>query len=304
MLEKDKCLAPERRRYHNQEDTFAMRISYCTWSAMNVDIEELIPAVSRIGYHGIELAATPRFTTDLYELDAVRRARILELLDEHGLALSAVAGHTSMCETDPERNAANLQRLRDTIDLAAALHREGEQPVVASLVGGKEEAWDEIKERLAERVYALGEYAAERGVILAVEPHCGTALYLPDKVEWLLQAVDHPAVRLNFDISHFDIRGIGIDECVPQMAPLSVHTHVKDQRGLYPDHEFLTPGSGPFDFVHYLTAMDAAGYTGWIGMEVSVMVQRKPGYDPFVDAALGYYALVHAFNESGVALER
>jgi hypothetical protein len=32
-------------------------------------------------------------------------------------------------------------------------------------------------------------------------------------------------------------------------------------------------------------------------------VQRKAGYDPFVDAALGYYALRHAFNESGVSLE-
>jgi inosose dehydratase len=126
---------------------------------------------------------------------------------------------------------------------------------------------------------------------------------LPDQVLWLLERVNHPAVRLNFDISHFDIRGIGIDECVPQMVPYSVHTHVKDQRGLYPHHEFLTPGSGPFDFVHYLTAMHEAGYTGFIGMEVSVMVQRKPGYDPFVDAALGYYALRRAFNESGVPLD-
>ena len=25
------------------------------------------------------------------------------------------------------------------------------------------------------------------------------------------------------------------------MAPLAVHTHVKDQRGRCPDHEFLTP---------------------------------------------------------------
>jgi hypothetical protein len=46
--------------------------------------------------------------------------------------------------------------------------------------------------------------------------------------------------------------------------------------------------------------MHKAGFSGYIGMEVSVMVQRKVGYDPFVDAALGYYALRHAFNESGV----
>jgi inosose dehydratase len=280
-----------------------MRISYCTWGMMNVDIEESIPAIARIGYTGLELAVTARFPTELYSLDATKKKRILQLLDEHNLVLSAVAGHTSMCELDPARNEANMQRLRDTIDLAAELRQAGEQPVVASLVGGKEDEWEAKKELLAERVVALGEYAAHQDVILGVEPHCGTALDLPDRVTWLIEQVNHPAVRVNFDISHFDIRGIGIDECVPQMVPYSVHTHVKDQRGIYPNHEFLTPGSGPFDFVHYLTAMHEAGYRGFIGMEVSMMVQRKPGYDPFVDAALGYYALVHAFNESGVPLE-
>jgi sugar phosphate isomerase/epimerase len=281
-----------------------MRISYCTWGMMNVGIEDVIPAVARIGYTAIELAVSPRWPTELYSLDEAKRRRIAQLLAEYNLALSAVAGHTSMCELDAEANEANMQRLRDTLDLAAELRQEGEQPIVASLAGGKEEEWEAKKELVAERVYALGEYAASKGVILAVEPHCGTVLDLPDRVLWLMEQVNHRAVRVNFDISHFDIRGIGIDECVPQMVPWSVHTHVKDQRGIYPNHEFLTPGSGPFDFVHYLTAMHEAGYTGFIGMEVSVMVQRKPGYDPFVDAALGYYALVHAFNESGVPLEK
>jgi sugar phosphate isomerase/epimerase len=281
-----------------------MRISYCTWGMMHVDIEEAIPAIAGIGYQGIELAVTPRWPTELYSLDAAKKKRISQLLDEHNLVLSAVAGHTSMCELDPAKNEANMQRLRDTIDLAAELRQEGEQPVVASLAGGREDDWEDKKDLVAERVFELGDHAAGRGVILGVEPHCGTVLDLPDKVLWLMETVNHPAVRINFDISHFDIRGIGIDECVPQMAPWSVHTHVKDQRGVYPNHEFLTPGSGPFDFVHYLTAMHEAGYTGFIGMEVSVMVQRKPGYDPFVDAALGYYALLHAFNESGVPLER
>jgi sugar phosphate isomerase/epimerase len=285
-----------------------MRISYCTWGMMTVDIEDAVPAIARIGYHGLELAVTARWPTALDTLDAGKRRRIAELLGAHNLILSAIAGHTSMAEDDPEANAANMQRLRDTIDLAAELAaanpaQQGEPAIAASLIGGREEDWESKKHLVAERVANLGDHAASRGAIFAVEPHCGTAFDQPEKALWLMAQVNHPAVRLNFDISHFDIWGIGIDDCVPQMAPWSVHTHVKDQRGRYPQHEFLTPGSGPFDFVHYLTAMDAAGYTGFIGMEVSVMVQRKPGYDPFIDAALGYYALVHAFNESGVPLD-
>lgn len=284
-----------------------MKIGYCTWGMMTVPITEVIPAIAKIGYHGIELAVTPNWPTDLDTLDAARRKQIVALLKQYGLSLTAVAGHTSMCEDDPDKNAANLKRLRDTIDLAAELAemlaRPEDPAIVCSLIGGRDDEWEAKKELAAGRIIGLGDYAQRRGVILAVEPHCGTALDFPEKAIWLMQRVNHPAVRLNFDISHFDIQGIGIDDCVPQIAPLSVHTHVKDQRGRYPQHEFLTPGSGPFDFVHYLRAMHQAGFSGYIGMEVSVMVQRKPGYDPFVDAALGYYALRHAFNESGAPLD-
>ena len=281
-----------------------MRISYCTWGMKHVAIEKALPAIAEIGYRGIELAVTPGRTTELYTLDAAKRVRIAQLLDQYNLVLTAVAGHTSMCEDDPEIHRANMKRLRDSIDLTAELAQDGEQPVTVSIVGGGEGSWEERRQIIAERAYELGEYAASRGVILAAEPHSGTALDTPEKTLWLMEQVNHPAVRLNFDISHFDVMGFDIDECVPQVAPYSVHTHVKDQRGIYPDHEFLTPGSGPFDFVRYLTAMHEAGYTGYIGVEVSNMVQAKPRYDPFVDAALSYWALVHAFNASGVPLER
>ncbi|MFO7918350.1 MAG: sugar phosphate isomerase/epimerase [Anaerolineae bacterium] len=280
-----------------------MRIGYCTWGMKDVGIEEAIPAVAEIGYSGIELTVTPGWPTELESLDATRRRRLRELLDQHDLTLTAVASHRSMCEDDEEKNAANMRYLCEAMDLAVEIDRGEGPPIVVSLVGGRPEEWATKRELVAERVYGLGEEAASRGVILAVEPHSGTALDLPDKTEWLLEEVNHPAVRLNFDISHFDVMGLDIDECVSQMAPYAVHTHVKDQRGIYPHHEFLTPGSGPFDFVHYLEAMDAAGYTGFICVEVSVMVQRKKGYDPFVDAHLGYWALRHAFNMSGVPLE-
>lgn len=280
-----------------------MRIGYCTWGMKNVPMEEALPAVAEIGYSGIELAVTPGWPTELESLDAGRRKRLKQLLAQNNLALTAVASHTSMCEDDEVKNESHMERLREAMDLAVELDHVNERPIVVSLVGGRSEEWATKKELVTERVHALGEDAAKRGVVLAVEPHSGTALDLPDKAVWLLQEVDHPAVRLNFDISHFDVMGIGIDECVPQMATYAVHTHVKDQRGRYPHHEFLTPGSGPFDFVHYLEAMDAAGYTGFICVEVSVMVQRKAGYDPFVDAHLGYWALRHAFSMSGVPLD-
>ena len=219
------------------------------------------------------------------------------------MALPAIAVHTSICEADPDLHAANMQRLTDTIDLADELRQNGHAPAVVSGVGGRSDDWEHTKQTVAERVHELAEYGASRDVIYALEMHCGTSLDTPRRALWLLEQVNHPNVGLNFDISHCEVIGMPTKESCNALAPHSVFAHVKDQRGIYPNHEFLTPGSGPTDYVQYLRAMHAAGYTGFIGVEVSVMVQGVPGYDPYVDAALAYYALKHAFNKSGVPLE-
>ncbi len=145
------------------------------------------------------------------------------------------------------------------------------------------------------------DYGAGRGVPIAVEPHVGSALDLPDKTLWLLHRIDSPYLKLNFDISHFDVLGLPVAETVAALAPHAAHTHVKDQRGRSPDHEFLIPGEGPFDFVHYLEEMGKAGYGGYITAEVSKMVQQRPGYDPLAAAALAYRTLEGAFERAGIS---
>jgi sugar phosphate isomerase/epimerase len=75
---------------------------------------------------------------------------------------------------------------------------------------------------------------------------------------------------------------------------------VKDQRGRAPHHEFLIPGEGPFDYVRYLRAMSATGYDGFITGEVSVMVQRRPNYDPLAATTLTYDTLSRAFAVAGI----
>jgi sugar phosphate isomerase/epimerase len=272
-----------------------MRIGYSTWGMREVPIEEALPAIARIGYSGVEISVAPGWTTELYSLDAARRARIRELLAGRELVLTSVIRNVSMVEEDPEKSTANMQSLRDAIDLTAELAQPGEDSVLTSHLGGRAEDWEAKRSLAVERLLGLADYAAEREVVIAVEIHCGSMLNLPERVVWLFEQVDHPSVRLNFDISHMEVMGIGIDESVPVIAPYSVHTHVKDQRGLYPDHEFLTPGEGPFDFVHYLKAMQTAGYEGFITAEVSVMVQGRPDYDPFFHAQLAYWTLRKAF---------
>jgi sugar phosphate isomerase/epimerase len=144
-------------------------------------------------------------------------------------------------------------------------------------------------------------YAAEKGVVLAMEPHVHGLVDTPERMRVILDLIDSPHLRVNFDISHFDVLGMTIEESVAALVPYSVHTHVKDQRGRVPDYEFLTPGEGDFDFVAYLKAMQAHGYDGFINAEVSKMRQNKPDYDPAAAAELAYKTLAAAFETAGIA---
>ena len=51
----------------------------------------------------------------------------------------------------------------------------------------------------------------------------------------------------------------------------------------------------------YLRAMDKAGYAGHIVVEISLMVQRRPNYDPLAAATTSYEVLSSAFEDAGLA---
>jgi sugar phosphate isomerase/epimerase len=266
-----------------------------------VPIDLAVSEVARLGFDGLELTVAPRWLTELSTLDAQKRQRIRQLYIEHDLALPAIAGHTSLLEDDPVRHAANMERLFRTVDLCTDLAIDGSIPALDTTVGGTSADWEGRRQQLVERVGALATYAGKRAVTLAIEPHVSSALDRPERVVWLLEQIASPYCRVNFDISHFNVIGLSIEETVPVLAPLSVHTHVKDELGRAPDHQFLIPGEGEFDYVRYLKAMAATGYDAFITVEVSIMVQRRPEYDPLAAAAQSYNVLSRAFEEAGLA---
>jgi sugar phosphate isomerase/epimerase len=277
-----------------------MLLGYSTWGMPSVPIEAAVAHVAGLGFDGLELTVIPRWRTELSTLDSAERQRIRRLYQEARLQLPAIAGHTSLLAEEPAQHAANLVRLHGAADLCADLAIDGHVPALNTTVGGTSDDWDRLRTVLVDRVGALAAYAGRRGVTLAVEPHVNTALDRPERVVWLMEQVNSPFARVNFDISHFNVIGLTIEETVPVLAPLSAHTHVKDERGIAPHHEFLIPGEGEFDYVRYLKAMAAAGYDGCITVEVSVMVQRRPNYDPLAAATQSYAVLSKAFQAAGI----
>lgn len=278
-----------------------MKLCYSTWSIQNLPVDEILSNLARIGFDSTELTVIPGWSTELDTLDGAERKRIRRLLDQHGLELPAIAGHRSLLARDPDEHAENWRRLKGAIDLAVDWAGPEGVPVLDTTAGGRAAEWELDRDLLVERVGELCRYAASRGVTIGLEPHISQALETPDRVLWLLEQVNLPNLKLTFDISHFNILGIPIEESVAALGPHAAFTHVKDERGIVPDYQFLIPGEGVFDYARYLKAMQAIGYSGHIGVEISLMVQRRPNYDPIAAAEQTYRVLTQAYAVAGVS---
>jgi inosose dehydratase len=276
-----------------------MKLGYSTWGMPTVPIDTAIRHLADLGYTGIEITVKPGWVTELSTLDTAERKRILGLVKQHGLALPAIGAHTDLLKS-PEEHRVILEQLCAAMDLAVDWNINGVLPYVLTTPGGKPENYEQQKELLAERLAGLGAEAQKRGVVIALEAHVGALLDTPEHAVEVLEMVNSPAIRLNFDISHFNVMGYAIADSVRMMVPYSVHTHIKDEAGAYPNHQFLIPGEGVFDYVTYLQEMQKAGYTGFIVPEISIMRQRQPGYDPLAAAARSYEVLSKAFADAGV----
>ncbi len=277
-----------------------MKLGFSTWGMPAVPIDAIVRHLSGLGFDGVELTVLSHHTTALESLTSDERRRILNLLREHSLQLPAIAGHVSLMDEDSANHAANLHRLKQTIDLAVDWAGPDGPPVIDTTAGGAPEDWDSKLDMLVERIQEAAQYAESQGVTIAIEPHVGSIIDTPDRMTEVIRRVGSDAIAVNFDISHFNVMGIGIEESVSKLAPLARHTHVKDERGVVPDFEFLVPGEGEFDYVAYLKSMQRHGYTGFITAEISNMVQRRTPYYPLAVATQTYEVLAQAFNDAGI----
>src|SRR3954463_14252601 len=160
----------------------AMRLGFSGWAMRERPVDEQIAIVREAGYASTALVSGPGFGLDALTADAAERKRIRRLLDDAGLELSAVCGHATQLDPDPEKVKANADRIRATIDLAADLAGPEGPPCVVSMGYGSPDNYEQDRELIAERYGELAEYAVKRGIVIALEPHVGQAFDQPEKV--------------------------------------------------------------------------------------------------------------------------
>ncbi len=282
----------------------SMLLAFSTWGMQKTPIDVAVAHCAALGYDGLELTVIPRWPTDAATMDSAERKRIRTLYDDHQIDLCGLSGNTPLLKGSADERARNIETFKTYLDLAAAFQRPGEHLSVSTTSAGEPGSWESVKDELVEMYGTLAAYAERAGVVVGAEPHVSNALHTPEQAIWLAEQVNSPAFGIHFDISHFNVQGMDMEATVAQLVPYTVHTHVKDERGIAPDHQFLIPGEGDMDYVGYLEAMDRAGWKEYITVEISLMVQSRPDFDALAAATQSYEVLAKAFEDAGISRAR
>lgn len=115
----------------------------------------------------------------------------------------------------------------------------------------------------AEVLHAVGDYARQAGIVLAVEALNRFECYLCNtmsQLSTLIRQADHPNVRAMFDTHHANIEEKRFPEAIRTIAPVLAHVHISENdRG--------TPGDGHIPWDDTFRTLAELNYTGWMTIE-------------------------------------
>ncbi len=223
-------------------------------------------------------------------------------IGEQGLSISAILGDVGGFKT-PEVINFHIAKTKRMIDMAVDLGCN----IVTGHIGAvpmcpAHHRYGMMRDALAE----VGEFAAERGAVYAIETGPETSWVL----RGFLTDIGSKGLGVNMDPANMVmITGENPASAVRALGDLIVHTHMKDGRqhwfcppdiayGMEPDpqglrigHRTQCPiGQGDVEFPAFLAALEEIGYTG------ALTIEREAGDDRATEMAYAVQAMKALLN--------
>lgn len=193
--------------------------------------------------------------------------RVADRVHAAGLRFSS-ANITSGNPLDPGVLDITLKKL----DVA---HSLGVDLVVG---GGGEVEFREDEPTLWRHLRQIGERAGELGIVYCCETHPGVCQNAA-AMRSMIEQVDHPHIRLNFDTANVLYYNEGVDAVreLKEVVEFVRHVHLKDSRGRFKEWYFPALGAGgAVDFAACRDLLSSAGFTGPLSLELEGIEGETP----------------------------
>lgn len=221
-------------------------------SQAKYSLEQFIDFCAEQNLDGCELTAYyfPKEITNDYLMSLKERTFRL------GLDISGTAIGNDFCLPDGEARDKNLKMCRDWIDHSAALGA----PAIRIFAGNvpKGESEDVARERCIAGINQSLEYAATKGVVLALENHGGITATPEQMMKIIAGIKPSPWFGVNFDGGNFSTADPYAD--LAKIAPYAVNAQVKVE---------VSPGGKkePADLARVVKILKDANYRGFLVLE-------------------------------------
>ncbi len=251
-----------------------MKFGYNTNGFAHHTLQDALRVIAQAGYSGAAI------TLDVNHLNPficgeVERRACANLLRE--LSLEAIVEGGSRFILDPynkhEPSLINphgqerrLSFLRECVLTAESLGAK----VVAFASGVRQESVtkDQAEDFLAQGIAELCDFAAERGITLALEPEPGHFVETLADYERIKERCGRPNFRLTLDVGHiYCSESAGPAEIIEKYRDEIANVHLEDIKDGV--HNHLPPGEGDVDFAAALKTLEEIGYGGLVNLELS-----------------------------------
>lgn len=222
------------------------------FTSAKMTLDDVIEFAAKQNLDGVELTSY-YFPTDL---DAKYLLHLKEMTFRLGLDISGTAIGNDFCLPPGDARKENLALTRRWIDNAAAIGA----PVIRIFAGHtpKDDTDDAAIARCIEGINESLDYAAEKGVVLALENHGGITSTSDQLLKIVHGVKESPWFGVNFDSGNFYTVAPYAD--LERIAPYAVNAQIKVS--VSPDKK-----KEPADYARIVSILRKAGYRGYLVLE-------------------------------------
>jgi sugar phosphate isomerase/epimerase len=141
--------------------------------------------------------------------------------------------------------------------------------------------WREVWKALVASCRACADVAAKHRKIVMMEPRVGEVICSVDSLLRLIEHVERPNFKANFDTGHFSAQRENVVLALEKLRGHFANIHVSDNNPADTDH--LPLGEGTIDWEEFFRVLKTMRYDGYLGLDLGVSRPLVEGYRTSVE---------------------